>query len=368
MKFTCNRDLLTEGLNIVQRVIPSKSNVSVLEGVLLEVKEDVILTGTDNEISITYQIAAVIEEIGSIVVSAKSFSDIVRRLPDIYVTCETSPKGNTLIINSGNAHFEIPVYNADQYPRVNFVSETSKSVSLTKNDYKMLVKHTSFAASVDSPRMILRGVLIENKDDNLRFVAIDGFRLAIKTIKTTFENDFKIVVPAKVLNEVARIIEKNDENVNFNFSDNQIVFFNNSFKLVASLLKGEFADYEKMIPREFTTTMKINTFDFSSSIERVAVVIEDDKKWPIIMKTYPDELFISVAGEKGTSNEIVSAEISGQDIEIFFNQKNIIDCLKAIDKEKVTVSFTSQKGPCVITSDEDDSFLMLVMPVKPKVK
>lgn len=368
MKFTCSRDILSEGLGIVQRVIPTKSNVSALEGVLIEIKEDLILTGTDNEISITYQVPAIIDEIGSVLVSAKSFADIVRKLPDIYVHCETSANGNSLLINSGSSHFEIPVLKIESYPKINFVDDSIQSVSLTKNDFKGLVRQTAFAASIDSPRMILRGVLIENKEDNLRFVAIDGFRLAVKTIKSTFENEFKIVVPAKVLNEVARIIDKSDENVSFNFNDNQIVFFNNSFRLVASLLKGEFADYEKMIPREYTTTMKINTYDFASGIERVAVVIEDDKKWPIIMKTYPDEIFISVAGEKGTSNEVVSAEISGQEIEIYFNQKNIIDCLKAIDKEKISVNFTSQKGPCVLSSDEDDSFLMLVMPVKPKVK
>ncbi len=368
MKFTCSRDQLTEGLSIVQRAIPSKSNLSVLEGVLIEVKEDVILTGTDSDTSITYQVRGIIEEIGSIVVSAKNFIDIVRKLPDIYVTCDTNETGTTLNINSGISHFEIPVMNADQYPKINFLTEADENLSLTKNVFRSLVRQTSFAASVDSPRMILRGVLIENRDNFLRFVAIDGFRLAVKSVESVFESEFKIVVPARALNEVAHIIEKSDNDVKLSFNDNQIMFYNDTFKFVASLLKGEFVDYEKMIPKEFSTNMKINTENFADSIERVAVVIEDDKKWPIIMKTYPDEIYIRVAGEKGNSSEVLQAEISGQDIEIYFNEKNILDCLKAIDKEKVNVNFTSQKGPCVLTSDEDDSFLMLVMPVKPKIR
>jgi len=368
MKFTCSRDLLLDGLNIVQRAVPGKSNLSILEGVLLEVKEDVILTCTDSEVSINYQVGAIIEEIGSIVVSAKVLSEIVRRLPDIYVTCETSSNGSTLIITSGNAHFEISIMNADQYPKVNFIKDEDDNLTLTKNNFRNLVRQTAFAASIDSPRMILRGVLVENKENVLRFVAIDGFRLAVKTVASTYEKEFKIVVPAKVLNEVSRIIEKSEGDINFRFNENQIMFYNNTFKLIASLYKGEFADYEKMIPKEFSTIMKIGTSDISNSIERVSVVVDDDRKWPIIFKTYPDEIFISVAGEKGNSHEVLPAEISGQEIEIFFNEKNIIDCFKAIEKEKITISFTSQKGPCVIGSDEDDSFLMLVMPVKPKVR
>lgn len=368
MKFTCSRDLLTEGLNIVQRAIPGKSNLPVLEGVLIDVGDDVILTGTDSEMSITYQVGAIIDEVGSIVVSAKNFSDIVRKLPDIYVTCETSDNGNQLFINSGISHFEIPVMNVDQYPNINYIEESENNVNLSKVNFKNLVRQTTFAASIDSPRMILRGVLVENKNNVLRFVAIDGFRMAIKSVQSSFEKDFKIVVPAKVLNEVSKIVERNDGDINFSFNDNQIMFYNNTFKLVASLLKGDFADYEKMIPSDFQTSMKVETAKFADSIERVAVVIEDDRKWPIIMKTYPDEIFISVAGEKGNSKEDLSAEITGQDIEIYFNEKNILDCLRAIDKEKITVNFTSQKGPCVISSEEDESFVMLVMPVKPKVR
>lgn len=368
MKFTCSRDLLAEGLNIVQKAIPGKSNLPVLECVLIDVSEDLVLTGSDTEISINYQVSAIIEEIGSVAVPAKVFADIVRKLPDIWVTVETSENNSYLIISSGNFKLDLQTFSAEQYPKVNFGIESNDTVCLSKNNFKNLVKQTAFAASTDSTRMILRGVLIENKGGFLKFVAIDGFRLAIKSLESSYENEFRIVVPARVLNEVSKIIEKGDDNISLSFNDNQIMFSNNSFKLVSSLLKGEFADYERMVPTDFNTVMNISTFNFSNSLDRVSVVLDDDKKWPIVLKTYPDELFISVAGEKGNTNEVLNVEISGQDIEIYFNEKNLYECLKAIDSEKVTVSFTSQKGPCLITSEEDNSFMIVVMPVKPKVR
>jgi len=367
MKFTCNRDNLIEGIGIVQKAIPSKSNTPVLEGILIEVSEDLILTGSDSEISITYQVPAIIEEIGGVVVQARTFCDIIRKLPDIYVTIETSSDGNELIINSGNAHFEINTMNRAAYPKINFI-ESEDVISIEKNNLRALIKQTAFAASQENSRPILKGVLMENKEGILRFVAIDGFRLALKYIENSYEKDFSIVVPARVLNEMSKIIDKGDELINICFSDNQIMFFTDTFKMISSLLKGEFYDYSKMIPKDFTVVMNVNTKDILSSIERVALVLDDDRKWPIVLKTYTDEAVINVAGERGVSREVINAEISGQEIEIYYNSRNIIECLRAVENERISVKFTSAKGPSIIMSEDDGSFLFLVMPVKPKIR
>ncbi len=367
MKFTCNRDNLIEGLNIVQKAIPSKSNTPVLEGILIEVSEDLILTGSDSEISITYQFPAIIEEIGGVVVSSKTFCDIIRKLPDIYVTVETSSDGSELIINSGGAHFEINLMNRSAYPKINFIN-TDDVFAISKNNLRSLIKQTAFAASQENSRPILKGVLMENKENILRFVAIDGFRLALKYIESDFGKDFSIVVPARVLNELSKIIDKGDEMINVCFSDTQIMFYTDTFKIVSSLLKGEFFDYAKMIPVDFTAVMSVGTRDLLGSIERVALVLEDDRKWPIVMKTYSDEVVINVAGERGVSREVIGAEISGQEIEIYYNSRNIMECLRAVENDRISMKFTSAKGPSIIMSEEDESFLFLVMPVKPKIR
>lgn len=367
MKFTCNRDNLIEGIGIVQKAIPSKSNTPVLEGILIEVSEDLILTGSDSEISITYQVPAIIEEIGGVVVSSKTFGDIIRRLPDIYVTIETSADGGTLIINSGNSHFEIMLMNRSAYPKINFIS-TEDTLSITKANLRTLIRQTAFAASQENSRPILKGVLMENKEGILRFVAIDGFRLALKYIESSYPTEFSIVVPARVLNEMSKIIDKGEEMINICFSSTQIMFYTDTFKMISSLLKGEFFDYAKMIPKDFSAVMNVSTKDLLSSIERVALVLDDDRKWPIVIKTYTDEVVVNVAGERGVSREVVNAEISGQEIEIYYNSRNIIECLRAVENERISVKFTSVKGPSILMSEEDDSFLFLVMPVKPKIR
>ncbi|MBP5311347.1 MAG: DNA polymerase III subunit beta [Clostridia bacterium] len=367
MKFTCNRDLLAEGLSIAQRAIPSKSNYPALECVLIDVSEDLVLTGSDTDISITYQVPVmIIEEIGSALVNAKFFYDIIRKMPDIYVTIETAEKGGNLVVNCGNSHFDVPTINPDQYPKISFLEDNENILELPASTLKTLIKQTAFAASVDSARMILRGVLIENADDFLKFVAIDGYRLAVKSSPSAYSEDFRIVVPAKVLIELSKIIEKSESDVRFCFSENQVKFYDNSFSLVSGLLKGEFPNYNSLFPEESKCVMTVKNQTFIDTIERVSLVIVDDKKWFVDLKTYPDQVFICATGEYGKAHETVSADISGQEVLISFKEKILVECLKAIEKENITVTFSSESGPCIITSEEDDSYFILLMPVKNK--
>ncbi len=366
MKFTCNRDLLAEGLSIVQKAIPNKSNYPALECVLIDVSEDLILTGSDTDLSITYQVPVmIIEEIGQTLVNAKVFCDIVRKLPDIFVTIETADNG-TLVVNCGNSHFELPTINPEQYPKISFLTDSENALELPAETLKNLIKQTVFAASVDNAKMILRGVLAENSGNELRFVAIDGYRMAYKSYPSDYEEDFRIVIPAKVLSELVKIIEKSEKSVRFCFSDNQVMFYNGSFSLISNLLKGDFPDYKMLIPKSYMCVMKVKNQVFVDTIERVSLVINDDKKWFVDLTTYPDQVFICAAGENGRSHETVAADISGQEILISFNEKILTECLRAIDKEIVTVNFSSEKGPCVIAADEDNSYFILLMPVKHK--
>lgn len=369
MKFTCNRDLLAEGLTIVQKAIPNKSNYPALECVLIDVSEDLVLTGSDTDLSITYQVPVmIIEEVGSTLVNARVFSDIIRRLPDLYVTIETSGVGGNISINSGKSHFELPTISSEQYPKINFINNDERLMEMPAQTLKSLIKQTSFAASPDSARMVLRGVLIENSGGLLKFVAIDGYRLAVKTSPSDYEEDFRMVVPSKVLNELAKIIEKSENNIRFCFSEDekQVMFFNDNFSLVSGLLKGDFPDYKQLLPKEYKCKMVTKNQVLIDTIERVSLVINDDKKWFVELTTYPDEVFICATGENGKSHETVPAEISGQEILIAFNEKSLVECLKAIEKENITINFSFEKGPCVISSDEDSSYFILIMPVKHK--
>ncbi len=364
MKFTCDKNNIIEGINIVQRAVPTKTTTPILEGILLEVGEELTLTGNDNEFGIVYEVPAIIEAIGSIVLPSKTFGDIVRKLPDIYVSIETNEEDSTVSISSGSAHYKIKTFPAESYPPVVPI-EVNNPVEISESVLQNMIKQTAFAASQDDKRMILRGVYIEYRDKTMNFVAVDGFRLAMKTLEREEAMDFGVIVPTKVLNEMMKVLQPNEENVRFCCNENQIMFFTDHFKMVSRLYKGDFVDYRKMLPREFKVTVVIDTKQFLAGIERAALVMQDEKKYHLVLKLLDsDEVKLSANAENGISNETISAEVSGGELELGFNPKNLMDCLRVINDEKISVSFTSDIGPCLIRGEEDESFTFLVMPVR----
>ena len=365
MKLTCNRDNLVSGVNIVQKAVPLKSTTEILQGILIEVGEELRFTGNDNEFGIVYEIPAIIEEIGSVVVNSKTFGDIVRKLPDIYVTLETINDGSMLSITSGHANYKIKVYPTDSYPPVAFL-DTSVSFDIKEKTLVDLIKQTSFAAAAqEEKRIILKGVFVEQKENKLSFVAIDGFRLAKKTIDVDDAREFSIVVPTKILNELSKSVKGEDDIIHFCCNENQIMFFSDSFRMVSKLYKGDYIDYRKMFPREYKTTCVINNKSFLNSFDRSSLVIQDEKKYPLTIKfNNNDEVIMYVNAENGILREVISAEITGDELEIGMCIRNIIECLKVIEEENIIISLTHSLGPCVITGVEDKSYQFLVMPVK----
>ncbi len=365
MKLTCNRDNLISGINIVQKAVPSKTTTEILQGILIEVGEEVRLTGNDNEFGIVYEIPAIIEEIGSIVVNSKTFGDIVRKLPDIYVTLETLNDSSMLSITSGNADYKIKTYSTESYPPVAFL-DTAVSYDIKENTLVDLIRQTAFAAAPqEEKRAILRGVFMEQKNGELSFVAIDGFRLAKKAVSVDDTREFGIVVPTKILNELSKSVKGDDSVIHFCCNDNQIMFFCDTFRMVSKLYKGEYIDYRKMFPNEYKTTCVVNNKALIASFERSSLVIVDERKYPLTIKmTSDDSIMLHVNAENGTLKEKINAEITGDEIEFGMYIRVMLDCLKAIEDENIIISLTHPLGPCVITGAEDKTFRYIVMPGK----
>ncbi len=365
MKFTCNRDNLIEGINIVQRAISTKSTMAVLEGILIEVGEELKLTGNDNDLGITYEVPAIIEEIGSILVSSKTFGDIIRKLPDIYVTVETSEKENLVVITSGKAKFDIAMMPVDEYPQVNFLNE-KEVVIFDNNVLKGLIKQSIFATAQDDAKAILKGVFVEKQGKTINFVALDGNKMAVKF--TNMENDleFNLLIPSRILNEVLKVLQISDENMSICYSESQVMFFNSHFKIISRLIKNEFIKYREIIPREEKVHVVVSTKDFLSAIERSAIIMTDNKKYPMIITTDMDEIIINAKAENGSLEERLAASINGENITIGFNTKNFIDCLRVIEDEIISLSFTTNLGPCLVRGEENNDFIFLVMPVRLK--
>jgi DNA polymerase-3 subunit beta len=364
MKFTCKRDSLVEGINTVQKAVPAKTTMPILEGILIEVDEKLLLTGNDLEMGIEYEVEAVIEEPGKIVVNSKTFGEIVRKLPDVFVTIEVK-RDSMISVTSGKAFFELRTVSAEAFPKIVPI-EHEKEIIILQQELKNLIRQTIFAASIEESRPILKGVLIEKKENFLNFVAIDGYKLAYKQILCEADAEVKVVAPARILNELSKILQGGESKITFCTSDNQIMFYTENYKMISRLLKGEYMNYNAMIPREFTMNLDVNTKDLLSGIERVSLVMSDDKKFPLFVNIDSENVVISANAENGISREEIPAEINGEGIEMGFNPRNIIDCIKVIEAENIKISFTSSICPCVITPLEGETFTYLVMPVKTK--
>lgn len=366
MKLTCNRDNLIEGINIVQKAVPSKSTTSVLEGILIEVGEELKLTGNDGDFGIVYEVPGIIEEIGSIVVNSKTFGDIIRKLPDIYVSLETSQNGNVLNITSGKASYKINTISAETFPPVAFL-DTNNAIEMQCELLCSMIKETSFAASLEDKRIILKGVFIEQKGNEMNFVAIDGFRLAMRTAYIEEARDFAVIVPTKILNELVKSLKPEEEKIKFCCNENQIMFYTDSFRMVSKLYKGDYIDYRKMIPKEFKTTVTIDTKALLNGLERATLVVVEEKRFPLTINfTRNDEILLYLNGENGTINESIPADVFGEEMTVGFGMKNFIECLRVIKDEKITIMLTSLTGPCLIKGVENSSYTYLLMPIKTK--
>lgn len=363
MEFTCNRDNLIEGINIVQRAIPSRSTVPVLEGMLLEVGEELKLTGNDTELGIEYEVPAIIEEIGSIVVNSKTFGDIIRKLPDMYVTIKTIENNNVMEISSGAADYKIKTMDPESYPKVIEI-ESEKEYKILGTEIKDLIRKTIFAVSQDDMRPVLKGEFIEVTGQSMNFVAIDGYKMAVKSLSREDEILSSVIAPSRLLSEVARFITSPEEEVTMILNENQIMFKAKYFVMVSRLLKGEYLNYRSMIPREFKTDVIVKCKDFMAAIERATLVMTDERKFPLVLSISGSEIVITANAEQGNSKETVNANVNGDDITLGFNSRNLLETLRAIDDLEIKIFFTTDKGPCVIKSlENEEDYTYMVMPI-----
>ena len=364
MEFTCNKDNLIEGINIVQKAVANKSTIPALEGILIEVGEELKLTGNDTELGIVYEVPTIIEETGKVVVNSKTFGDVIRKLPDLYVTIRTLDNG-LLEVNSGASVFKLKTMDPEGYPKVNPISGTS-SYKLPGKELRDLIKKTIFAVSKEDMRPILKGEFMEITGSEVNFVAIDGYKMAVKSIERQ-ENPISVVIPARILEEVSKFINDDKEEIIITLNENMIMFQNKAFMMVSRLLKGEYLKYRTMIPREFNTELTVKTKEFMSAIERATLVMTDERKVPLIMEISGNEIDISANAERGENKEVVHANIKGDDIRLGFNSRNILEALRVIEDDEIAIKFTTNQGPCVIKSVEnEDDYTYMVMPVLTK--
>lgn len=363
MKFTINQNSLNESISIVQRAISSRAISKELEGVLITLEGNRLkLTGTDAEIiSIeTYKDCNVYEE-GSTLVNARLFGDIIRKLPNDLINIEV--KGDRMYIQVPNSHFELLTHNYREYPSLPTLEENN-SIILSSETLRKAIRQTTFAVSLDFNRRALTGVLFEVKKDEIRFVALDGYRLAVYREAIHSDEEYTAIVPAKALNELSRILGDRDEEVKIIFSRNNISFNMENTVFYSQLIDGQFFNYEDIIRREHATTSIVNRHAFQSSLERAELLAKEEKA-NLVKLEYDDRIVKILSNtELGSVEESVSIQTEGIDQLIAFNSRYLLEGIKNMDDVEIKCQLLDEVNPMIIEGVKNDNYLYLVLPVR----
>ena len=363
MKFNCNRQKLNDAVLNVKRAVASKSTIPALEGILLKTANGhLVLTGYDLEIGITTSIDAMIYEEGSIVLNAKLFSDIIRRMPEDTISIETDEK-LMVYINSGRSDYKIIGIPALEFPELPTVSMTD-SILIEGNTLKSMIQQTIYAVSDKDIKPAHKGSLFEIDNHTLRIISVDGYRLAIRQEDTTYNGQKTFIVPGKSLAEVEKLTADDTESIEIHVGSRHIIFKIDSYSVITRLIEDEFMNYKAAIPAHHSTELKVNTRKFINAIDRMSLLLNERMKSPIRCRIENDTIKTSCNTSLGQAYDEFEAEVQGEDIEIGFDYKYMLDALKNTDTDKVCIQMNGPLSPIVLLPNEGNSFIFLVLPVR----
>lgn len=363
MKLVCSKSALLNGVQIVSKAVPNKTTMSILECILIDASRGVItLTANDMELGIETTIEGNIIEKGIIALDAKIFLDIVRKLPDNDITIVTDNNYKTTI-TCENAKFNIIGKSGDDFSYLPAV-EKEESISISQFTLKEVVKQTIFSISDNDNNKMMTGELFDIKGNELKVVSLDGHRISIRKIE--LKNEYsprKVVVPGKTLSEISKILSGDaDKDVNIFFTSKHIVFEFENTVVVSRLIEGEYFRIEQMLSNDYETKFVVNKRLFLNCIDRATLLVKEGDKKPIIMNITDNNLELKINSIIGSMNENLDIEKKGKDIMIGFNPKFLMDALRVIDDENVTLYMMNPKAPCFIKNDEQ-SYIYLILPV-----
>ncbi len=365
MKVIVNGNDLSSAVMKVSKAISIRTPNQILEGIKLSVKGDLLtLTATDLEIAIEKTIRADTYEEGETVIYGKIFVEFTKKLEfEDQVELITEEEG-ILKISYGESSSIFSCMSASDYPIIK-KDLKEKAFSILQKDFKDVINKTAFCSSVDESRPILKGCLFEVKGSELCVVALDGFRLA--KIKKTLKNssgDFKIIIPARALSEITRLLDKDEEEITFISEENLFMIEVDDTVFTTRLLEGEFINYNQIIPTEFLTNIKVNRLSLLNALERALIVSRENENNLIKLDIKDNNIAVSSASEKGNVNENVLTNMEGKDISIAFNARYIGDALKATTDEFVKIFFTNAISPAIIKPFSGEDYLYLVLPLR----
>lgn len=368
MKFTCSQKQLSKALNIVSKAVSNKTTRPILKCILITAEKDsVTFTASDMDMTIKHTVTedVFVENTGETAVSAKLFMDIVRKLPGNSILVENIDS-ISLMVKTDNSEFTITTSDPEEFPVTKSPDDSFIKLLIDKNIFKDMIRKTSFAASVEEAKGIIVGVLIEFEKDSLNMIALDGFRMAVNREPVRNNTEQNIIINAGMLNDINKILSESEseEDVVISPSGNfaEIRLYNTVIYL--RLLEGEFIRYRDIIPSDFRTKVYIDRNDLISAVERASLLSNDGKNNLIRVNITNNLLTVTSRSDAGNVKEQIIIDKQGEDIEIGFNSKYLLDTLKVIDDDTVTFNFNTSVTPALIKPVEGDLYDMLVLPVR----
>lgn len=365
MKFSCAKDVFLEAVLTTSKAASPKSTIPALEGILLELSDNSLtMTGYNLEIGIRTVVAVNNGEDGSIVISAKTLSDFVRKMPsgELEIVVESN---NSASIKNGRTKMSIMCMNAEEYPTVPQAS-IENGIVMQQKTLRSMITQTKYACAVADTKPVLMGCLFEIKDNVLSVVGMDGLRIAVRQEPLTFENT-KIIVPAKSLEELSRLLSDSDDEVTVSVERNQVSFKFGKYTMISRIINGDFFDFHKHITSDSTNSIEINCSQMIETLERGMLVISEKVKLPLRCEFSADTLKLSCVTALGSYEDQISVKYSGEPFTIGLNTKFLLDAFKASECSDVRFVLTGKSiEPVLILPKEGKEFTFLIMPMRLK--
>ena len=363
MKLVFTKSNLNKAVGIVMKAVPTRTTMNILECILIDATTNEIkFTGNDMELGIETIVEGEIIEKGKIAIDAKLFSEIVRKLPDNDITLTTDSNNNALI-TCEKSKFNIAGKSGDDFSYLPAIIK-DKMITLSQFQLKEVINQTIFSIAINDNNKMMTGELFEVNEGTLKVVGLDGHRIAIRNIKLEGRSDdVRVVIPGKTLQEISKILNADAESlVNIYFTNNHVLFEFDQTHVVSRLIEGDYFKISQMLSNDYETKVSINKKEFLDSIDRANLLIREGDKKPIIINILNGLLQVTVNSAIGALNEDIDIDKEGKDIMIGFNPKFLMDALRVIDDENVTMYLVNHKSPCFIR-DKEENYIYLILPV-----
>ncbi len=364
MKFSCsNYDMLT-AINAAGKAAASNSSFPILETLLIEAGKDIKITGSNNEITIEYVFEANVFSEGSIAVDARMLSEIIRRMPEGIIDFEVKNDLN-VNIKCGELDFNITGIKGEEFPKIPEMSY-DKEIITTADSLLSVIRKTSFAVALNDINPILTGIKLEISQNNMKGIAVDGYRLAIKNTPIEVFHDLSFIVQGRALNELSKIMMPGDDKISISLAEKNVLFKFGNCRFFSRLLEGEFINYNNVIPKEKLYSARVEVKELVKSIDRASLLAESGGIINPVKLAYDiNSITVTCDTAKGHLKEVINVKGDGKEtFEVGYNCKFMLDALKAIDDEYVIIELNGNITPTVIRPESGEDFLYIVLPVR----